>query len=102
LPGKVETSERKRRNKILRILSEKKKHLFYEKMIGKDLEVLFEDEKINGKMKGFSSNYVRIIDDYNKSEVNNLTSIKITGISDDGFCKGEYIDTKKSIELISL
>jgi threonylcarbamoyladenosine tRNA methylthiotransferase MtaB len=102
LPGKVETSERKKRNKILRILSEKKKRKFYEKMIGKDLEVLFEDENNEGKMKGFSSNYVRIIEDYNPSELNKLTSFKITGISNDGLCTGKYMDTKKSIELISL
>ena len=102
LPGKVEMAERKRRNKILRILSDKKKHQFYEQMLGKDLEVLFEDELVDNKMKGFTSNYVRVINDYDPSFVNNLTVVNLTGITEKGICKGNILDTKNSIELISI
>jgi threonylcarbamoyladenosine tRNA methylthiotransferase MtaB len=102
LPGKVELAERKRRNKILRILSDKKKHQFYEQMLGKDLEVLFEDELVDNKMKGFTSNYVRVINDYDLSFVNNLTVVNLNGITEKGICKGNILDTKNSIELISI
>jgi len=102
LPGKVEITERKRRNKILRTLSEKKKHQFYEIMLGKDLDVLFEDELVNNKMKGFTSNYIRVINEYDQSFINKLTSVNLTGITTDGICTGNILDTKKSIELISI
>jgi threonylcarbamoyladenosine tRNA methylthiotransferase MtaB len=102
LPGKVEITERKRRNKILRILSEKKKHQFYEQMLGKNLEVLFEDELVDNKMKGFTSNYVRVINDYDQSFINKLTSVNLTGITEEGICTANILDTKNSIELISI
>ncbi len=102
LPGKVEITERKRRSKILRILSEKKKHQFYEQMLGKDLDVLFEDELVDNKMKGFTSNYVRVINEYDQSFINKLTSVNLTRITADGICTGRILDTKNSIELISI
>ena len=102
LPGKVEITERKRRNKILRILSEKKKHQFYEQMLGKDFDVLFEDEWEDNKMKGFTSNYVRVENDYDKAFINELTSVQLTEVTADGNCTGNILDTKNSIELISI
>jgi threonylcarbamoyladenosine tRNA methylthiotransferase MtaB len=102
LPGKVEITERKRRNKILRILSEKKKHQFYEQMLGKDLDILFEAEMVDNKMKGFTSNYVRVINGYDQSFINKLTSVNLARITADGICTGKILDTKNSIELISI
>jgi threonylcarbamoyladenosine tRNA methylthiotransferase MtaB len=102
LPGKVEITERKRRNKILRILSEKKKHQFYEQMLGKDLDILFEDELVDNKMKGFTSNYVRVINEHDQSFINKLTSVNLTEITEEGICTGNISDTKNSIELISI
>jgi threonylcarbamoyladenosine tRNA methylthiotransferase MtaB len=102
LLGKVEITERKRRNKILRILSEKKKHQFYEQMLGKDLDVLFEDELVDNKMKGFTSNYVRVINEYDQSLINKLTSVNLRGITANGICTGKILDTKNSVELISI
>jgi threonylcarbamoyladenosine tRNA methylthiotransferase MtaB len=76
----VEITERKRRNNMLRILSEKKKNEFYRKMIGKELTVLFEDDERNGLMKGFASNYVRVAETYNPSKVNKFLRIKILDV----------------------
>lgn len=101
LSPKVEMAERKRRNKVLRILSEKKKHSFYEKMKGKTLRVLFEDEVLEGRMKGFTSNYVRISEAFNPVLVNSLADFKISKINNSGLCEGKLIDTKNSIELVS-
>jgi threonylcarbamoyladenosine tRNA methylthiotransferase MtaB len=102
LPGTVDITERKRRNKILRILSEKKKYKFYEQMLGKDLDVLFEHELVENKMKGFTSNYVRVVNDYNQSFINKLTSVNLTEVTAEGICTGDILDTKNSIELISI
>src|SRR3972149_51551 len=54
LDSKVDVHERRKRNNILRILSDKKRNEFYNQMFGKELDVLFEHENHNGVMKGFS------------------------------------------------
>ncbi len=85
MPGKVDISERKRRNKMLRILSEKKKNEFYRKMIGKESKILFEEENYHGFMKGFSSNYVRVKSKHDESLINKFSFHKINGV-DDNIC----------------
>ncbi len=82
--GKVEQSEKKRRNNMLRILGEKKKTAFYREQIGKKLEVLFEHTVKNESMEGFSSNYVRVKGASNFDLVNRLTNVKIVNAN------GEY------------
>ena len=101
LDGRVDVAERKRRNKILRTLSEKLKHRFYGDMIGKKSKVLFEHEIENGKMKGFTSNYVRIENDFDETAVNNLREVEITAITENGLCTGVLTDTNKSVELLT-
>jgi threonylcarbamoyladenosine tRNA methylthiotransferase MtaB len=100
MSGKVVGFERKRRNNMLRILSDKKKNLFYESMAGKELEVLFESENDNGNIKGFSSNYVRVSNKYAPSLINELSVVKIEGVRDN-LCYGNILGNKKSIDLIA-
>jgi threonylcarbamoyladenosine tRNA methylthiotransferase MtaB len=99
LDSKVDVHVRRDRNNILRILSEKKRNEFYNQMIGKEIEVLFEHENHNSFIKGFSSNYVRVSHPYNSSYTNIIFPVKITGI-DNGICAGEIVDTKKAVDLI--
>ena len=91
---------KKEKKKILRTLSEKKKHSFYESMVGKKSTVLFEDTAIDGIMKGFTSNYIRIVNNYDISFINQLKDIEITGLTNDGFCTGKMRDTKYSIDIV--
>ncbi|MCX6151642.1 MAG: tRNA (N(6)-L-threonylcarbamoyladenosine(37)-C(2))-methylthiotransferase MtaB [Ignavibacteriales bacterium] len=90
LPGKVEFAERKRRNNMLRILSEKKKNEFYRRMIGNDVEILFEHENHNGFMKGFASNYVRVQSKYDETKINQFTKAKIVNVVDN-ICSVEIL-----------
>jgi threonylcarbamoyladenosine tRNA methylthiotransferase MtaB len=71
----VPVSERKRRNKMLKILSEKKRHAFYESQLGKIKKVLWEDENKNEMMFGYTENYVRVSQPYNKESVNQLEEV---------------------------
>ena len=96
----VNIHERRKRNNMLRILSEKKKYNFYKEMIGKELDVLFETENSYGKIKGFSSNYIRISLDYNPNFVNQILTVSVDGITDN-CCIGTIKGTKNSIELIA-
>lgn len=95
---KVSIPERKKRNNMLRILSEKKRSAFYESMIGKDLQVLFESDNKSGKIHGFSSNYVRVSNDYENELVNKLSMVKINQIFD-GLAIGELKEIKNSVAL---
>lgn len=91
MADKVDIVERKRRNNMLRILSEKKRNEFYRKMIGKELTVLFEHENLDGFMKGFSSNYVRVKIPFNKEYINKLIKVNIMEV-DENICTGEVIE----------
>jgi threonylcarbamoyladenosine tRNA methylthiotransferase MtaB len=100
MSGEVKVSERRKRNNMLRILSDKKKNAFYTDMIGKDLEILFEEPDENGIVKGFSSNYVRVSHPFESNMVNNFLNIAINRV-DGNICFGELKGIKKSIELIA-
>lgn len=56
----VPVSERRQRNRMLTILSEKKKHAFYEPFAGTTRPVLFEHEEKDGFMFGYTDNYLRV------------------------------------------
>jgi len=88
MSGQVEKSDRKKRNHMLRILSEKKKNEFYRKMIGEDLTVLFEGNPSHNEMFGFSDNYVRVKHPLNFDLVNKFTNVKITDVIN-GACVAE-------------
>ncbi|MBP9582401.1 MAG: tRNA (N(6)-L-threonylcarbamoyladenosine(37)-C(2))-methylthiotransferase MtaB, partial [Ignavibacterium sp.] len=80
IADQVDPAERKRRNKMLRILSDKKKNYFYNQMIGKTVDVLFESEDPDGTVKGFSSNYVRVQKTTDKDLENQMCKVNIEGI----------------------
>lgn len=84
MEGIVPISERKKRNKMLRILSEKKKMAFYQTQLGKTLPVLWEHENKDGKMFGFTENYVRVQKDFDEKSVNTIEFLKLDIIEADG------------------
>jgi threonylcarbamoyladenosine tRNA methylthiotransferase MtaB len=90
MTGHVDYIERKKRNNMLRILSEKKRHEFYQKMIGKTSIALFEHEERNGEMRGFTSNYVRIKAPFNSELINKFVPVKITEVGDN-ICTAEIL-----------
>lgn len=80
----VPIPERKKRNKMLRILSEKKKMAFYQTQLGKTLPVLWEHENKDGKMYGFTENYVRVQKDFDQASVNQIEFLNLEKILSDG------------------
>ncbi len=97
----VDVFERKKRNNILRLLSEKKKLLFYQSMIGKKLRVLFESGNDDNTIKGFSSNYIRVNNKFDPLLCNEFTDIEIHSVSPEGLAEGKIKGIQKSIELIA-
>lgn len=96
LQNTVEVNERRRRNNMLRILSEKKKNKFYMENIGKDLEVLFESEVTDGFVKGFSSNYIRVENKFVENISNKFSIVKVEGIRNQ-LAYGKIKDIKNSV-----
>jgi threonylcarbamoyladenosine tRNA methylthiotransferase MtaB len=84
IAGKVPQKEKSERAQMLRILSEKKKRAFYDSQIGKTWNVLWEDDNQNGKMEGFTENYLRFITEYNSHKTNTLESVRLLKINEDG------------------
>ena len=84
LKNSVDKKVRDNRSKMLRILSAKKKRAFYQDNIGKSFPVLFEAEKNNDKMFGFTSNYVKVKTNFNESLVNEVKQVTLKEIDRDG------------------
>jgi threonylcarbamoyladenosine tRNA methylthiotransferase MtaB len=100
LAGIVDVQERKRRNNILRILSEKKRAKFYEEMIGTNQKVLFEHLNKDGMIQGFTSNYIRIQTNYNEALAGKIVPVLLETFTDD-VCNCTLISTKNRVDLIT-
>jgi threonylcarbamoyladenosine tRNA methylthiotransferase MtaB len=80
----VDKGERRKRSKMLHILSDKKRRYFYEQQLEKEFTVLFEEDVENGMMHGFTENYVRVAAKYDPLLVNELKIIFLTNINEQG------------------
>ncbi len=89
LKDKVHQFKRNDRTEMLRILSEKKRRAFYDSFSGKSFNVLFENEEKDGKMYGFTENYIKTVADYDPLLINEITSVSIGPLSDDGCANAE-------------
>jgi threonylcarbamoyladenosine tRNA methylthiotransferase MtaB len=84
MDGIVPIKKRNERSKMLRILSEKKRRKFYEENLGKTFTVLFEEDVEDGKMHGFTENYIRVAAKYDPLLVNELKTVTLTAINEKG------------------
>ncbi len=89
MAGAVPPQERSRRAEMLRILSEKKRRLFYEQHLGTETRVLFEADVENGQMQGFTENYIRVTAKYDPVLVNEVKQVRLTNITPEGLVEVE-------------
>jgi threonylcarbamoyladenosine tRNA methylthiotransferase MtaB len=75
---------RKKRSKMLRVLSAKKRRAFYESQLGREEEVLFEDNFKKGYMVGYTQNYVQVKTLWNPNLVNTKAKVSLKEIDQDG------------------
>ena len=68
---------RRERNEMLRILSEKKRRHFYEQYENTQQVALLEGKNIDGKMTGFTQNYIKIAVDYDEALINQLIPVQL-------------------------
>ena len=93
MPGKVAGSTRFERNKMLHILSDKKRRVFYQSQLGTEGQVLFEDDQKNGFMHGFTKNYVKVRAKYDPVMVNELKNVKLIELTPEGEVTVSEADT---------
>lgn len=84
---KVAEKDKKQRSRILHELSEQKRMEFYRSQSGKKRSILFEHGKKNGKMYGFSDNYIRVEAPYRKDWENSTQTL----------CLGDFNEDKSAL-----
>lgn len=89
----VPISVRKERSKQLHWLSDRKKQQFYHSQLGKWRTVLFEQEEDEGKMYGFTENYLKVESNFDASLVNQLVPVQMDQLTLDQTIK---VTMKKS------
>jgi threonylcarbamoyladenosine tRNA methylthiotransferase MtaB len=80
----IPMKKRNERSKMLRILSEKKRRKFYAENLGKTFTVLFEEDVENGKIHGFTENYIRVAVKYDPMLINELKLLTLDQINEQG------------------
>lgn len=80
MEGVVSMEERRRRNEMLTILSEKKRRAFYESHIGQTRPVLLEKHGDHGLLSGFTDNYIKIELPADQGVVNTLQPVALESV----------------------
>jgi threonylcarbamoyladenosine tRNA methylthiotransferase MtaB len=84
MDGTVPLPERRRRNKMLTILSEKKRRAFYERHVGEVRPVLLEAGREEGILTGFTDNYIKVSYPADAAWVNHLVDMELGAVDDRG------------------
>src|SRR5690554_2593658 len=92
MDGIVPKDIRKKRNKMLRILSEKKRMSVYNTQLGKTHRVIWEADNKNGKMHGFTENYVKVETDYDARLINQSERVELFSLNNAGMVEVKRID----------
>jgi threonylcarbamoyladenosine tRNA methylthiotransferase MtaB len=77
MQGVVPQHVRKERNQILRRLSDKKRDAFNLAHNGQIRKVLFEAEENQGRMFGYTDNYIKVSTIYQEAMVNKVQAVKL-------------------------
>lgn len=91
MQGVVPQNIRKKRSKMLRGLSVKKRHSFYESQLNTSHSVLFESENKKGYINGFTENYVKVKAPWDPILVNTKKEVTLTKIDDDGLVRFKFL-----------
>jgi len=88
----VPMAERRRRNEMLRILSEKKRQKFYRQYQGQFREVLFEVHKNPELMSGFTDNYIKIEAPFQAEMINGIGTVQLMNITEKGHVSANVME----------
>ncbi len=89
IPEVVPMAERHRRNNILRLLSDKKKRAFYESVHESNQRVLWEGQEEDGRMFGFTENYLKVARPFDASMVNSIEPVQMAKLNTELFFEAQ-------------
>jgi threonylcarbamoyladenosine tRNA methylthiotransferase MtaB len=89
---KVDGMQKAERSKMLHILSDKKRHAFYESQAGLKGLVLFEESATPGTMEGFSENYVRVVVPFDPLQINTVQQVRYKSLNESGEMLGVVVE----------
>ncbi|MEL6392969.1 MAG: radical SAM protein, partial [Bacteroidota bacterium] len=89
MDGVVPLQERRKRNDMLSILSEKKRRCFYNQHLGQMRPVLLEKGKNPGFLTGFTDNYVKVEVELEDTWINHVVDMDLTEITAEGVVKAK-------------
>ncbi|MCB0763312.1 MAG: tRNA (N(6)-L-threonylcarbamoyladenosine(37)-C(2))-methylthiotransferase MtaB [Flavobacteriales bacterium] len=81
---------RRDRTKQLRILSNKLQRAYYQQHLDTVRNVLFEAEEHEGRMLGFTDNYLRVTMPYDERHVNRIVPVHLVRMDGDGHITGGH------------
>jgi len=84
LPGKVKDFEITNRSQRLHNLSEKLHKQFYLNNLGLSTSVLFEHQNHQGKIFGFTNNYIKVEYPFSENLINRIENVKLIDIAESG------------------
>jgi threonylcarbamoyladenosine tRNA methylthiotransferase MtaB len=84
IKGTVAIEERRARTQELIELSEKKLLEFYRKNINQKATVLFESEKPEGIIHGWTENYIKVESAFQSSLANQFLKVRLSGLNSNG------------------
>jgi threonylcarbamoyladenosine tRNA methylthiotransferase MtaB len=91
IPWKVNIEDRKRRTQMYINLSEKKIREFYQKHLGTEHTILFESQKKDSNMSGFTENYIRVETTFRDELINELQKARLKKIMPNGHVAVELL-----------
>jgi len=102
LPGRVPERLRSERTTQLRSLSEKKKRAFYEAHRSLETDVLFEDDVTEGRVEGYTPNYIRVAAKYDPLLVGEIRPLRLTKVNALGLMEAEECGVSFSLPSVLL
>jgi threonylcarbamoyladenosine tRNA methylthiotransferase MtaB len=94
MPEHVPEKDKHTRSSMLHSLSEKKRRAFYEWNEGRIGTVLFENDIENGKMHGFTENYVRVAANFDPLLINEPKKVMLAGVNDLGLMEVTELESE--------
>nr|MBX2819586.1 tRNA (N(6)-L-threonylcarbamoyladenosine(37)-C(2))-methylthiotransferase MtaB [Rhodothermaceae bacterium] len=88
----VPKGERSRRNKVLRLLSDKKRSAFYTSHKGQTRPVLWEKSKKQDRMLGFTDNYIKVERPFDSTRAHTIDNVRLGTLLPSGCMSIEETD----------
>ncbi len=92
MKDKVDPAIKEKRSKLLHKLSEKKRIAFYSNQPGKIASALFEAKKYNGRMSGYTGNYIKVEKPFDIDDIGLVLKVRLLDMNENGIVNVEVIE----------